>query len=221
MKRDIVTIFVVVVLIVGVSLIYVILNPYEGNESNNKEDDYKFDRDNYYLVQETGVFKEYALNDLISLDIYIENFNIRYKNNELKINDKSIASNVYLYKRIALYKDAKLVLFIRNNETRINEMVIYNCIDDTFTKHDKINNMYLDINENIYFEDIGFTINTTLVDQTLFIADSKSICNIEDDRAVYKYIELLFDPNELEFYDTTDISSLDLFNYKKNNGYCS
>ena len=222
MKKEIVTIFVVLTLIIGVSLIYVILNPYNGwDDSNNKDSDtYKFDDSNYYLVQETGILKEYELNDLISLDLYIENLNIKYENNELRINDNVIATNIYFYKRVALYKNAKLVLFIRNNETRIDELVIYNCIDDTFTKEDKLNNMYLDVNDNIYFEDVGFTIDTTLVDETLFIGSSNSICNIEDDRVVYKYIEVLFDSNELEFYDTTDISSLDLFNYKKNNGYC-
>ena len=41
-----------------------------------------------------------------------------------------------------------------------------------------------------------------------------------DNISLEEYIEVLFDPNELEFYDTTDISSLDLYNYKKNNGYC-
>lgn len=220
MKKEIVTIFVFIVLIIGVSLIYVILNPFEVNNSSNEDNNYKFDDSNYYLVQEKPSFKEYALNDLISLDLYIENFNIKYKNNELIINDNVIDTNIYLYKRIALYKDAKLVLFIRNNETRIDELVIYDCINDTFIKHDKIDNMYLEVNDNIFFEDIGFTINTTLVEDSLFIGSNKSICNFGDDRIVYKYIEVLFDPNELEFYDTTDISSLDLFNYKKNNGYC-
>lgn len=220
MKKEIVTIFVFIVLIIGVSLIYVILNPFEVNNGSNEDNNYKFDDSNYYLVQEKPSFKEYALNDLISLDLYIENFNIKYKNNELIINDNVIDTNIYLYKRIALYKDAKLVLFIRNNETRIDELVIYDCINDTFIKHDKIDNMYLEVNDNIFFEDIGFTINTTLVEDSLFIGSNKSICNFDDDRIVYKYIEVLFDPNELEFYDTTDISSLDLFNYKKNNGYC-
>lgn len=222
MKREIVTIFVALTLVIGISLIYVILNPYDGGETNNnkKNDTYQFDDSNYHLVNETGTFKEYALNDLISLDVYIENFNIKYKGNELKINDKQIAKNIYLYKRIALYKDAKLVLFIRNNETRIDELVIYNCVNDTFTKQDKLNNMYLDVNDDIYFEDAGFTINTTLVDETLFVGTSNSICGSEDSRIVYKYIEVLFDLNELEFNNTEDISSLDLFNYKKNNGYC-
>ncbi len=222
MKREIVTIFVALTLVIGISLIYVILNPYDGGETNNnkKNDTYQFDDSNYHLVNETGTFKEYALNDLISLDVYIENFNIKYKGNELKINDKQIAKNIYLYKRIALYKDAKLVLFIRNNETRIDELVIYNCVNDTFTKQDKLNNMYLDVTDDIYFEDAGFTINTTLVDETLFVGTSNSICGSEDSRIVYKYIEVLFDPNELEFNNTEDISSLDLFNYKKNNGYC-
>lgn len=222
MKREMVTIFVALTLVIGISLIYVILNPYEGGETNNnkKNDTYQFDDSNYHLVNETGTFKEYALNDLISLDVYIENFNIKYKGNELKINDKQIAKNIYLYKRIALYKDAKLVLFIRNNETRIDELVIYNCVNDTFTKQDKLNNMYLDVTDDIYFEDAGFTINTTLVDETLFVGTSNSICGSEDSRIVYKYIEVLFDPNELEFNNTEDISSLDLFNYKKNNGYC-
>lgn len=222
MKREMVTIFVALTLVIGITLIYVILNPYEGGETNNnkKNDTYQFDDSNYHLVNETGTFKEYALNDLISLDVYIENFNIKYKGNELKINDKQIAKNIYLYKRIALYKDAKLVLFIRNNETRIDELVIYNCVNDTFTKQDKLNNMYLDVTDDIYFEDAGFTINTTLVDETLFVGTSNSICGSEDSRIVYKYIEVLFDPNELEFNNTEDISSLDLFNYKKNNGYC-
>ena len=222
MKREIVTIFVALTLVIGISLIYVILNPYDGGETNNnkKNDTYQFDDSNYHLVNETGTYKEYALNDLISLDVYIENFNIKYKGNELKINDKQIAKNIYLYKRIALYKDAKLVLFIRNNETRIDELVIYNCVNDTFTKQDKLNNMYLDVNDDIYFEDAGFTINTTLVDETLFVGTSNSICGSEDSRIVYKYIEVLFDLNELEFNNTEDISSLDLFNYKKNNGYC-
>lgn len=222
MKREMVTIFVALTLVIGISLIYVILNPYDGGETNNnkKNDTYQFDDSNYHLVNETGTFKEYALNDLISLDVYIENFNIKYKGNELKINDKQIAKNIYLYKRIALYKDAKLVLFIRNNETRIDELVIYNCVNDTFTKQDKLNNMYLDVNDDIYFEDAGFTINTTLVDETLFVGTSNSICGSEDSRIVYKYIEVLFDLNELEFNNTEDISSLDLFNYKKNNGYC-
>lgn len=222
MKREMVTIFVALTLVIGISLIYVILNPYDGGETNNnkKNDTYQFDDSNYHLVNETGTFKEYALNDLISLDVYIENFNIKYKGNELKINDKQIAKNIYLYKRIALYKDAKLVLFIRNNETRIDELVIYNCVNDTFTKQDKLNNMYLDVTDDIYFEDAGFTINTTLVDETLFVGTSNSICGSEDSRIVYKYIEVLFDPNELEFNNTEDISSLDLFNYKKNNGYC-
>lgn len=222
MKREMVTIFVALTLVIGISLIYVILNPYDGGETNNnkKNDTYQFDDSNYHLVNETGTFKEYALNDLISLDVYIKNFNIKYKGNELKINDKQIAKNIYLYKRIALYKDAKLVLFIRNNETRIDELVIYNCVNDTFTKQDKLNNMYLDVTDDIYFEDAGFTINTTLVDETLFVGTSNSICGSEDSRIVYKYIEVLFDPNELEFNNTEDISSLDLFNYKKNNGYC-
>lgn len=222
MKREMVTIFVALTLVIGISLIYVILNPYDGGETNNnkKNDTYQFDDSNYHLVNETGTFKEYALNDLISLDVYIENFNIKYKGNELKINDKQIAKNIYLYKRIALYKDAKLVLFIRNNETRIDELVIYNCVNDTFTKQDKLNNMYLDVTDDIYFEDAGFTINTTLVDETLFVGTSNSICGSEDSRIVYKYIEVLFNPNELEFNNTEDISSLDLFNYKKNNGYC-
>lgn len=222
MKREMVTIFVALTLVIGISLIYVILNPYDGGETNNnkKNDTYQFDDSNYHLVNETGTFKEYVLNDLISLDVYIENFNIKYKGNELKINDKQIAKNIYLYKRIALYKDAKLVLFIRNNETRIDELVIYNCVNDTFTKQDKLNNMYLDVTDDIYFEDAGFTINTTLVDETLFVGTSNSICGSEDSRIVYKYIEVLFDPNELEFNNTEDISSLDLFNYKKNNGYC-
>lgn len=222
MKREMVTIFVALTLVIGISLIYVILNPYDGGETNNnkKNDIYQFDDSNYHMVNETGTFKEYALNDLISLDVYIENFNIKYKGNELKINDKQIAKNIYLYKRIALYKDAKLVLFIRNNETRIDELVIYNCVNDTFTKQDKLNNMYLDVTDDIYFEDAGFTINTTLVDETLFVGTSNSICGSEDSRIVYKYIEVLFDPNELEFNNTEDISSLDLFNYKKNNGYC-
>ncbi len=221
MKKEIVCIFVVLVLIIGISLIYVILNPYNvSNNENNDEEKYKFDNSNYYLVQETDVFKEYEFNDLISLDLYIDSFNIIYENNELIINDNVIATNIYLYKRTAIYKDAKLVLFIRHNDTRIDELVIYNLLDDSYEKRDKLNNMYLDVNDNVYFEDMGFTINTTLVDETSFIGNSNSICSINDDRVVYKYIEVLFDPNSLEFSDITDMSSLDLFNYKKNNGYC-
>ena len=81
MKKEIVTIFVFIVLIIGVSLIYVILNPFEVNNSSNEDNNYKFDDSNYYLVQEKSSFKEYALNDLVSLDLYIANFNIKYKNN--------------------------------------------------------------------------------------------------------------------------------------------
>ena len=221
MKKEIVCIIVVLVLIIGISLIYVILNPYTVENNDNSDDTgYKFENSNYYLVQDTGVFKEYEFNDLISLNLYIDSLNIIYKNNELRINDNVIATNIYLYKRAAIYREAKLVLFIRQNDTRIDELVIYNLLDDSYEKRDKLNNMYLDVNDNIYFEDVGFTINTTLVDETSFIGNSNSICNINDDRVVYKYIEILFDPNSLEFFDITDLSSLDLFNYKKNNGYC-
>jgi hypothetical protein len=143
-----------------------------------------------------------------------------YKDSTLKINDKIIGENVYLYKKCALYKEAKLVLFIRHNDTERDEIVIYNTLDYTYEKLNKIDNMYINVTDNIYFEDIGFTINVTAVEDDVFIANSNYICNINDDQIINEYIEYIFDPNALEFNNYEVISSVSLVSYKSINGYC-
>lgn len=219
MKKEIITILTFIVLIMGVVLIYTLLNPSFNSDKN--EDKYsEFDEKNYIIRSEHNNLIEYELNDLALLDVYIENFNILYKNKTLKINDKLISNNVFLFKRCALYSKSKLVLFINYLDKEYGAYVIYNTLDDTFEIIDMIDNMYVIINENIYFESIGFTLNISSVNSNKFIKNNNLICNINDNRIVQKYIEVYYDQNSLKFDRMEDLSSLGLDGYKKNNGYC-
>lgn len=219
MKKEIIVILTSIILIIGVSLIYVLLNP--KIDSNQEPDNtLKFGHDNYVVKNEQSNFIEYQLNDLAFLDVYIENFNIVYKKDSLKINDHLIADNIFLFKRCGLYSKSKLVLFIKYLDKPYGAYIIYNTLDDTFEIIDTIDGMYIMVNDNIYFENIGFTVNIGQISEDKFIKDNNSVCNIKDNRVIQKYIEVYYDQNSLKFDRMEDISSLDLEAYKKSNGYC-
>lgn len=220
MKKEIITILTFLVLIIGGVLIYSLLNPMMDVGNDHDDEAIKFDDSNYFIKSEQNNFIEYQFNDLALLDLYIENFNILYKKDSLKINDRLIANNIFLFKRCALYSKSKLVLFIKYLDKDYGAYVIYNTLNDTFEVKDMVDDMYVKVNDNIYFESIGFTFNVSSVSEDKFIKKGNSICNIHDDRFVEKYIEIFFDQNSLKFERSEEISNLNLESYKKNNGYC-
>lgn len=224
MKRIEAIIFIILIFIGAGIIMYKLFYKFEDKSNNTTTTRIEENKDGYELISEDGYYKEYLINkkDVNNINLIIDGIKVKVDSGKLFINDEQIISNIEIYRKVYNFED--LYIFFVNYKDRLYDaLVIYNKLNKTFKLEYKLNNLYIDLS-NASGSKNGILLNTTIVKEDKVINDSgsKDIC-IYDINAIGKAktsTMYIYNPNNNNFDDTEEISSMTFESYIVSNKLC-
>lgn len=218
MKKIIVA--VISLLIIGISMLFInkLLNP--DNESEVVEEKTTMSYGEYFLFNFDTNVNVYSLKDPSNFHLFVQSINIDYQDDSIIISDKEFDEVLSVYSYFAIYDDAVVVMAYKdiNNYSHI---VIYNTYLKELDIIDKVDSFYIDIDEDIIFENIGIIVNTSKVFDNKLRETNMNICKIKDkNMIVNQTFEIYYDKNTKKFTKNEGLYSTNLYSYINQNNLC-
>ena len=200
--RNIVILIIIFLLLLSSIFIYKLLNPVVKN-TNNEEVFME-----YELLNESGYFKSYEINEDIidDFNIFVNDVNVKLNNKELTIDDQLIKNNIEISPKIAFY-DYILVIYANDLKEGKSIIIEYNKMKRESKIVDKIEDMYLyDINVSGMAE-AGLNLYLTRrFNNKVIIKDKEyDICSYKDNKLIESMNIMLFYNVDTESFDQSDI----------------
>ena len=200
--RNIVILIIIFLLLLSSIFIYKLLNPVVKN-TNNEEVFME-----YELLNESGYFKSYEINESIidDFNIFVNDVNVKLNNKELTIDDQLIKNNVEISPKIAFY-DYILVVYANDLKEGKSIIIEYNKMKRESNIVDKIEDMYLyDINEAGMAEaGLNLYLTRRFNDKVVIKDKEYDICSYKDNKLIESMNIMLFYNVDTESFDQSDI----------------
>ena len=200
--RNIVILIIIFLLLLSSIFIYKLLNPVVSN-TNNEEVFME-----YELLNESGYFKSYEINESIidDFNIFVNDVNVKLNNKELTIDDQLIKNNVEISPKIAFY-DYILVIYANDLKEGKSIIIEYNKMKREYKIVDKIDDMYLyDINEAGMAEaGLNLYLTRRFNDKVIIKDKEYDICSYKDNKLIESMNIMLFYNVDTESFDQSDI----------------
>lgn len=218
MKKVVVMFMSLIIIGIGLFFIRRLLNP--DNEVPTLEENTTISYGDYELFNFDTNFNVYSLKDTSDFHILVQNINIDYQDGNMFIADKAFDEVLNVYSYFAIYNNSVVVMAYKD----INGYA-YLIMYDTYTREldiiDKIDGFYVDIEENVIFENLGIIVNTSKIQDNKLIGTNNDICKIKDQgMIVNQTYEVYYDPNTKKFTREESLYSLNLYSYLNNNNLC-
>lgn len=224
MKKYEALIFIILIFIGAGIIVYKLFYKFDDVSTVTTTTKIVESKSGFELLNSGNYYKEYLINkmDITNIDIKIDSVNIKYVDSVLYLNEKETIEGIDLYRKVYKFED----LFIFNvsyKDYLYDALILYNSIDDTFSIVNKLNNLYLSLN-NSSVNDNGILLTTTIVNDKKVITDngSKDIC-LYDLKSIDKAMTstlYIYDPNDNILKNTEEISSMSFESYVTSNNLC-
>jgi hypothetical protein len=200
--RNIVILIIIFLLLLSSIFIYKLLNPIVSN-TNNEEVFME-----YELLNESGYFKSYEINESIidDFNIFVNDVNVKLNNKELTIDDQLIKNNVEISPKIAFY-DYILVIYANDLKEGKSIIIEYNKMKRESKIVDKIEDMNLyDINDAGMAEaGLNLYLTRRFNDKVIVKDKEYDICSYKDNKLIESMNIMLFYNVDTESFDQSDI----------------
>ena len=199
-KEDkiIVVLIIIFLIVLGIYLIYNLLNVKEDNnssDSNNNEYDLVFKSDNYKCYQ------VYATNDMFIVEL--DNNIINYNNNNLIINGVDVKSNIYILTEYVSFYGDNITFIIKDLDTQTDAILMFNKVNNTTTVIDKIDGMNVVYDNNTDVFEAGISITISNLNGKVLKINNKlyDLCRYKKNEVVYKELVYFYNYSTNSFYD--------------------
>lgn len=238
MKDLLISIVVVFVLIMGGALIFYFVNPeIMANDDEPTTTTLNATEEGYTQVSKDNNYIAYAINRDIDNDfsIKVNDTTIKYENENIKINDKVVASKVVISRDFAIYLDRTLVISYKIANSFKGGIVIYDIFDKSIEVLDVVEKMFVTMSNGLIFSDNGFSFDVTNVNGKYFygVDQTYDMCLVvyddlgnpiafdyPEDGIVRENVFYKYDPNEKKFNYFEVLHFLDYSSYKATNNIC-
>lgn len=207
-------------IIIGISLFFInkLLNP--DNEIDEVEKSTTVSYGEYELFNFDTNFNVYSLKNPDDFHILVQNINVDYQDNRVIVADKTFEEVQEVYSYFAIYSNSVVVMAYKDSNN-YSHLMMYDTYTSDLNIIDKIDGFYVNIDENIIFENVGVVISTSKIVDNKLIETNKDICKIKNqDMIVNQTYEIYYDPNTKKFINNESLYSLNLYSYINNNNLC-
>lgn len=217
MKKIIVIVISLIIISISLMFINKLLNPREEKvEEKNTTVSYG----EYSLFNFDDNVNVYSLKDPSNFHILVQNINLDYQDGNILIVDKEFDEVLKVYSYFAIYDDSVVVMAYKdiNNYSHI---VIYNTYLKELDIIDELDSFYVNIDEDIIFENIGIIVNTSKIFENKLMGTNTNICKIKDkNMTINQTYEIYYDMNNKKFTKNEVLYSTNLYSYINNNNLC-
>lgn len=217
MKKVIVGIVVFIILDIAVLLINQLLQPEEVEEVNENT---TISYGDYELFNFGNNFNVYNLKKSSDFHINVQNINLDYENGQIIIGEEMFNEVDRVYSHFAIY-DNSLVVVAYQDAKKYSHLILYDAYTKELKVMDKIEDFYINIEDDIIFENVGIIVNTSKIMANKLIGTKNDICRFKDqDMIVTQTYELYYDKNTKMFNKKEVLYSINLYSYINNNNLC-
>ena len=217
MRKLLIFLICILIIVFGLFIINKLLNPkitYEFESTTTKS--FK----EYSLFNYGDNFETYIINNNSKFNITIDKVNITFNNSTLSINDYILDNVDKIYDYFSIYD--KSVVVIGYSKDNLNYLLNYNYNLNEDKIISNYNGMIIDFESGLIFEDLGYIVNYSYINDNVYLKTGQDICDIKKtDIIVNKALEYYFDKNDKTFKKTEELYSSNLYSYINKYNLCN
>lgn len=185
---------------------------------------YELDRKNSVVSDEDiynygSHFKTFSISNKENFEYKSDSLSIKYDGYTLKINEKVFEDVTSLYDFFSIYDDTLLVISYVADETM--NVFVYNFKNGEEKFINKYNDMIIDLDSSITFDDDGITLSFTSIKDGKFIKNKKDICKDKDkSKKVIKTVLYKYKSDECIIDGNAELYSMSLLTYLNKYNLC-